>query len=59
MQSISNTSEHEQQCAIFSNLLENLSQENLKTKRLTEELQKRETICQRKWNKLLQENLDM
>ena len=53
MQSISNTSEHEQQSAIFSNLLENLSQENLKGKRLTEELQKRETICQRKWNKLL------
>lgn len=59
MQSISNTDDHQQQSAIFANLLENLSQENVKSRRLIDELQKREGICQRKWNKLLQENLDL
>lgn len=59
MQGISSTRDHEQQSAIFSNLLENLSQENIKNRRVIDEFQKRETICQRKWTKLLQENLDL
>jgi len=59
MQSVSDTTGHEQQSAIFSSLLETLSQENVKGRRLQEELLKRENICQRKWNKLLQENLDL
>lgn len=59
MHSISNTQDNQQQSAIFSNLLENQSQENVKARRLIDELQKREGICQRKWNKLLQENLDL
>ena len=59
MQSISNSSDHQQQSAIFSSILENLSQENVKNRRMIDELQKREGLCQRKWNKLLQENLDL
>jgi len=38
MQSISNSNDHKQQSAIFSNLLENLSQENVKGRRLVDEL---------------------
>ena len=45
--------------AIFSQLLENLSQENMRGRRVIEELSKREGQCQRRWNKLLQENLDL
>lgn len=59
MQGISSTRDHEQQSAIFSSVLENLSQENVKSRRIIDELQKRENLCQRKWNKLLQENLDL
>ena len=44
---------------IFAQLLENLSQENMRSRRVIEELSKREGQCQRRWNKLLQENLDL
>ena len=37
MQGISSTRDHEQQSAIFSNLLENLSQENIKNRRVIDE----------------------
>lgn len=59
MKSINNSADHAQQSAIFANMLENLSLENVKNRRLIEEFQKRENLCQRKWNKLLQENLDL
>ena len=59
MSRLSQTSNSEQQTSIFSQLLENLSQENVKNRRIIDEFQKREGQCQRKWNKLLQENLDL
>ena len=45
--------------AIFSQLLENLSLENMRGRRIIEELSKREGQCQRRWNQLLQENLNL
>ena len=59
MSNINSSHDHQQQTAIFSQLLENISQDNVKCKRIIEELQKRENQCQRKWNKLLSENLEI
>jgi hypothetical protein len=59
MSRLSSSRDSEQQTAIFSQLLENLSQENVRNRRVIDEFQKREGQCQRKWNKLLQENLDL
>jgi len=41
------------QAQIFKHLLDNITQENQKSKRVIEELQRREIQCQRKWNKLI------
>ena len=43
----------------FSNILETQSQELCKLRRLVEEHQRRERCCQRKWNALLKENLQL
>lgn len=40
-------------------MLENLSTENIKNRRIIDEMNKRESQCQRRWNKLLQENLEL
>lgn len=43
----------------FGNLLENQSKEVCRLKKMLEEHERRERICQRKWNSLLQENLHL
>ena len=43
----------------FSNILETQSRELCKLRRLVEEHQRRERCCQRKWNALLKENLQL
>ena len=45
MSRLSQTSNSEQQTSIFSQLLENLSQENVKNRRIIDEFQKREGQC--------------
>jgi hypothetical protein len=43
----------------FGNLLENQSKEVCRLKKMLEEHERRERLCQRKWNSLLQENLHL
>ena len=43
----------------FGNLLENQSREVCRLKKMLEEHERRERVCQRKWNALLQENLHL
>lgn len=43
----------------FGNLLENQSREVCRLKKMLEEHERRERVCQRKWNSLLQENLHL
>ena len=43
----------------FSSILESQSVEVCKLRRLLEEHQRRERTCQRKWNALLRENLNL
>ena len=43
----------------FSNILETQSQELCKLRKLVDEHQRRERQCQRKWNALLKENLQL
>lgn len=43
----------------LTNLLENQAQENVRLQRLAQEYERREKLCTRKWNALLQENLQL
>jgi len=43
----------------FGNLLENQTREVCRLKKIIEEYERRERVCQRKWTSLLQENLHL
>jgi chromosome segregation ATPase len=43
----------------LTNLLENQSKENVRLSRLIQEYEKKDKLCTRKWNALLQENLQL